>query len=39
MFCTDVLGHRWLEIEDILKAVDPSRYKMYIRDIGPLGVG
>ena len=39
MFCTDVLGHRWLEIEDILKAVDPTRYKMYIRDIGPLGVG
>jgi len=39
MFCTNVLGHRWLEIEDILKAVDPSRYKMYIRDIGPLGVG
>lgn len=39
MFCTHVLGHRWLEIEDILKAVDSSRYKMYIRDIGPLGVG
>lgn len=39
MFCTHVLGHRWLEIEDILKAVDTSRYKMYIRDIGPLGVG
>jgi len=39
VFCTHVLGHRWLEIEDILKAVDTSRYKMYIRDIGPLGVG
>jgi len=39
MFCEHILGHRWLEIEDILKAVDPSRYRMYIRDIGPLGVG
>lgn len=39
MFCINVLGHRWLEIEDILKAVDVSGYKMYIRDVGPLGVG
>ena len=39
MFCTHILGHRWLEIEDILKALDESRYKLYMRDIGPLGVG
>lgn len=39
LFCENVLGHRWLEIESILKVVDEVRYRLYMRDIGPLGVG